>query len=69
MPKTAMDEDDSLAAWKDKIGLSRQVLTVQSESVPKRMAELPHQKLRAGPLRPDSPHVLRSLSGCDAIHR
>jgi hypothetical protein len=57
VPIAAMNEDNSLPAWKHEIGLSWQLPSMEHISKAKSMDQAPHEHLRFGVLAPDGGHV------------
>ena len=58
VPKAAMQENDFLASREHKIGLSRQILPVQPETVSHPVKHPPQGKFRRRVFRPDLPHIV-----------
>lgn len=69
MPETAVHEDSSSSAWKDNIGPSRKVSTVQAESVPEPVDQASQGDLRIRILASDTPHIVTAPFLTNLIHR
>jgi hypothetical protein len=68
MPVTAMNEHNLSLSDEREIGISGQVLSVQSKAIAHSMDEPPYRHFRLGILRAYGGHVMAALLGCVDIN-
>lgn len=67
VPEAPADKYDRLISGEDNVRRSRQSPAVQPESEPRPMKHLPHQNLRFGVFRLDTPHHAGASCGVDDV--
>lgn len=68
MPKTAMHKDNRTILRQQKVGASRQIATMNSETIAKAMNQLTNDKFRARVLRVNSRHQARTAGRRESIN-
>ena len=68
VPETPMYENDLPPAWKNQIGGTRQISTMEPEAITYRMGQPAHGHLRLGSLGANAGHDLTSALGANGVN-